>query len=252
MTTVGIIAGSDDRDQLSLHPGFAEAVLATGGLPVLLPMTYGDRRAELEKVLQIIDALILVGGGDISCGCYKETPVVTHQDVDHVRDTMEIHAVQWAVRNNVRILGVCRGAQILAVATGGSLHQDLPAAGYHSHACDRRGAMFAAVQHQVIIQENTLAARVFEGVNEVNSHHHQAVLDPGSFLQATGWSDDGVIETMEAENVLAVQWHPELLFVDDRRALRPFAWVVGIEDDAELPTFARQPQYRTHTSSLGP
>lgn len=250
MMTVGIIAGSDDQGQLSLHPGFAEAVLATGGLPVLLPKTYGSRRMELEEILQTIDALILVGGGDISSDCYKENPVVTLQDVDPVRDIMEIHAVQWAVKNNVRVLGVCRGAQILAVATGGSLHQDLPAAGYHSHRCERHGAMFAAVRHQVVLQEDTLAAKVFEGVNEVNSHHHQAVSEPGPLLQATGWSDDGVIEAMEAENVLAVQWHPELLFVDDRRALRPFAWVVGNKGDTELPTSGHRHQPRT--SSLGP
>lgn len=249
MTIVGIITGSDERDQLSLHPGFAEAVLATGGLPVLLPKTYGGRRAALEEVLQTIDALILVGGGDICYDCYKETPVVTFQDVDPVRDAMEIYAVQWAVKNNVRVLGVCRGAQILAVATGGSLHQDLPAAGYHRHLCERHGAMFAAIRHPVVIQEDTLAARVFEGVDEVNSHHHQAVSDPGPLLQATAWSDDGVIEAVETKNVLGIQWHPELLFADDRRSLRPFAWVVGNKDDIELSTSPRR--YQHPASSLG-
>jgi putative glutamine amidotransferase len=250
MKTVGIIAGSDDRGQLSLHPGFAEAVLSAGGLPILLPKTYGGRSEQLEDILRIVDALILVGGGDISCDRYKETPVVTLQDVDPVRDGMEIYAAQWAVKNNVRVLGVCRGAQILAVATGGSLHQDLPAAGFHGHLCDYLGAVFAAMRHRLTIQEGTLAARVFEDVDEVNSHHHQAVSDPGPFLQATGWSDDGVIEVVEAGNVLGIQWHPELLFADDRRSLRPFAWLVGDEERVELSTSAGRHQRRT--SSLGP
>ncbi len=235
MTTVGIIAGSDDRDQLSLHPGFAEAVLATGGLPVVLPKTYGDKVAQLEEILRSVDSLVLVGGGDISCDRYGETPVVTLEDVDPVRDDTEIYAARWAVENKIRVLGICRGAQILAVATGGSLHQDLPAAGYHMHRYDRHGAMFAAARHRVMIREDTLAARVFEGVGEVNSHHHQAVADPGPFLQATGWNDDGVIEVVEAENVLGVQWHLELLLAQDRNYLRPFEWVVGNGEGDELP-----------------
>lgn len=228
MTTVGIVAGSDDRNQLALHPGFVEAVLATGGLPVLLPKTYGGRVAQLEEILQAVDALILVGGGDVNCDRYKEAPAVTLQEVDHVRDDMELYAAQWAVRNKVRVLGVCRGAQILAVATGGSLHQDLPAAGYHGHLSHLQGATFGAMRHRVLIRKGTLAEQVLEGVDEVNSHHHQAISDPGSLLQATGWSDDGVIEVVEAENALGIQWHPELLLLpDDRRPLRPFAWVVG-------------------------
>ncbi len=228
MTTVGIVAGSDDRNQLALHPGFVEAVLAAGGLPVLLPKTYGGRIVQLEKILQAIDALILVGGGDIGCDCYGEAPTATLQEVDHVRDDMELYAARWAVRNNIRVLGVCRGAQIIAVATARIAPSRPTAAGYYGHLSHLQGAPFGAMRHQVQIRKGTLAAQVLEGVDEVNSHHHQAISDPGSLLQATGWGDDGVIEVVEAENALGIQWHPELLLLpDDRRPLKPFAWVVG-------------------------
>lgn len=238
MMNVGIVVGSDERNQLSLHPEFAEATLSVGGSPILLPKNYGGRRTQLERILRSLDALILVGGGDISCEYYKQKRRATLQDVDHVRDEVEIYAARWAVTNNLRVLGVCRGAQILAVATGGTLHQDLPAEGYDKHICDRVGAIEATLRHRITLQADTLVKQVFGDVEEVNSHHHQAISHPGSFLKATGWSDDGVIEAVEAENILGVQWHPELLLTNSQRPLSPFRWLLDSRD--EVSTSASQ------------
>jgi putative glutamine amidotransferase len=227
MTRLGIVVGGDQQDVLSVHEGYVDAVLEAGGHPVLLPKSYGDRVSDLQNVLARVDAVLLVGGGDIDCHRYGQVPETTLRGVDPVRDAMETHVVEWAMAHSVRVLGICRGAQVLAVATGGTLHQDLPAAGYHGHLEDDRSGHYAALRHEVVPDAGTLAAWLLDGITEVNSHHHQAICDPGTLVGVTGWSKDGTAEVVEAANMLGVQWHPELLFRSDRRHLRPFLWLVG-------------------------
>ena len=83
--------------------------------------------------------------------------------------------------------------------------------------------------HEVVADPDSLAALALGGTVKVNSIHHQAVREPGSGLRATAWSDDGVIEAVEGEEILGVQWHPERLFDTDARHLAPFHWLVGAQ-----------------------
>ncbi len=232
MTVVAIVVGLTDQT-LSLHRSYVDCVLAAGGVPVLVPAVYAKDDGRLERALGSADALLLAGGGDIRPHLYGATPLTTLDHVDPVRDDVELRALGWARKAGARVLGICRGAQLLAVASGGSLVQDLPAAGYELHVDVRHDRPYAGLQHAVKTEPGTVAERLLAGMEQVNSHHHQAVADVGEELVATAWSADGVIEAIEGPNVLGVQWHPESSAASDNRNIRPFQWLINGE--AEWP-----------------
>lgn len=230
MTIVGVVAGQSEQKTV-LYRAYTDAILLAGGIPVVIPAAHFSEAA-LTEVLGHLDAVLLSGGGDIDPSHYRAKPVTTLDEVDAERDETEIRTVEWCMRNGRRVLGICRGAQMLAVANGGTLVQDLPGAGYEPHIDPRHDRGYAALQHPVKVLPDTLTARVLGGVSDVNSHHHQAVEDPGA-LTATAWTGDGVIEAIEGAGLLGVQWHPEFLISGDSTHLRPFQWLVHGEEDWE-------------------
>ncbi len=144
-------------------------------------------------------------------------------EVDPARDTTEVCVVNAALEQGKRVLGVCRGAQLLAVMGGGTLILDLPAKGIEGHWNEVR--QYEPV-HGIHADHDSIAAGVLGNLSEVNSIHHQAIADPGQTLRATAWSPDGVIEAVEGPGILGVQWHPERMFGIDDRHLAPFTWVM--------------------------
>lgn len=201
----------------------ARAVVRAGGTPVLLP-ALAMRSEHIVEVVRRSDALLLSGGGDIDPLRYGQVPGPFLVDVDTVRDQAELAAVAAARELGHRILGICRGAQLLAVATGGTLIQDLVSAGIEGHKDP--GGGYATASHPIKIEPGSLVDDLYDGIPAVNSHHHQAVDDPGLVLTPTAWSDDGVIEALEAPRMLALQWHPEVGDSATEPHLQPFQWLV--------------------------
>jgi putative glutamine amidotransferase len=154
--------------------------------------------------------LLLTGGEDVDPRLYGE-PERGAERVNRARDDFERALVEAARQRGLPILGICRGAQVLAVAFGGSLVQDLPTIPGPSGPVLHRGADRSDTQHDVTVEEGTLLARLLGTTRlRVNSHHHQAVrnVPPPAWIVAR--SDDGVAEALEAPGcVLGVQWHPE-------------------------------------------
>lgn len=229
---VAVVFGLTDQSLL-LHRSYVDCVLAAGGIPILVPAVYAAGDGRLEQALETADVLLLTGGGDIQPRLYGSTPLTTLDHVDPARDDVELRALSWARNAGARVLGICRGAQVLAVANGGSLVQDLPAAGYEMHVDVRHDRPYAGLQHAVKTEPGSVAERLLAGMEQTNSHHHQAVAEVGEGLVATAWSADGVIEAIEGPNVLGVQWHPESAASTDNRNMRPFHWLINGE--AEWP-----------------
>jgi len=190
-----------------LHLSYIHAVRSAGGRPVLLPPDDID-----TDVVDSLDGLVLTGGGDVDPARYLQEPhSATRPCVD--RDAGELPLARAALERNLPVLGVCRGMQLLAVATGGSLYQHLPdLLGTHVH---RPEPFDRAVygEHVVQLEADSRCHELLGEVTKVSAMHHQAVADPGAFT-AVGWCiDDGVIEAMESRAhrfAVAVQWHPEV------------------------------------------
>jgi putative glutamine amidotransferase len=179
-----------------------------GGLAVLLAV---DVSAPLE-LLDRIDGLMLIGGADLDPAMYGAPRDPATESVYPERDAFEIAMLRGALERELPVLGICRGLQILNVALGGTLLQDLVAAdGSHPHR--RVRGTFEGNDHTVSLTAGSLAARAVGDEDHLaHCHHHQAVLSLGDGLVVSGRAEDGVIEAIELVDgrwALGVQWHPE-------------------------------------------
>jgi putative glutamine amidotransferase len=159
--------------------------------------------------IDCLDALILTGGGDVDPVLWNGPSVYSH-GVSRERDEFEMGLLKAALEKQIPVLGICRGAQLLNVALGGSLEPHLPWDGGDQHCL--RSSDRNERRHTVQFESKSILSKVYESTIEVNSFHHQAVKNLGAGLKSTGWSPDGTIESLEHENgrVVGVQWHPEM------------------------------------------
>jgi putative glutamine amidotransferase len=192
---------------------YADAVLRAGGLPFILP--YTDDRVIIEAMLDRVSGLVITGGAfDIPPEAYGDTAREGLGQLKPTRTAFETLVLHAALARNMPVLGVCGGMQLLNVALGGTLIQDIaremPNARPHEQAHDR-----TQPAHPIDIKEGSvLADAVGKGQLMVNSTHHQAVKAVGPKLVVTATSPDGVIEAIEDPThtfAVGVQWHPELL-----------------------------------------
>ena len=233
--TVAVLAGHFPADRASIHRAYLNAVWLAGGQPVILaPPPPGALNASLD-VLERCQAVLLTGGGDIDPARYGEEAGPRIQELDASRDAFELAAIDRTLAARLPLLGICRGLQLLTVALGGRLYQDLDAAGYPGHWRETDSHLPA---HRVTAVPGSLAEVALGGRDSVNSVHHQAVADLGPHLVATARADDDLIEAAEGDPgagygpLLGVQWHPERMacpaegLAADPSHLAPFRWLV--------------------------
>lgn len=149
------------------------------------------------------DGLLLPGGADLNPALYHQLPDPTVTDYFDEIDALDLNLIQAFMQQHKPILGICRGLQVLNVAFGGTLIQDIP---NHSQKADRH-----VLTHEVKIVKDSQLASIFNESTQVNSLHHQVIDRLGDGLKAVAFSSKGYIEAIEADNILAVQWHPEAL-----------------------------------------
>jgi gamma-glutamyl-gamma-aminobutyrate hydrolase PuuD len=201
-------ARGGQRLSFSVPCEYVDAVRKAGGVPVVLPPVLGP----VHEALDAIDGLILPGGGDIHPEHYGGDEHDANYGICHERDHFELVLARAALeRPSLPIMCVCRGMQILNVATGGTLEHHLPdRLGHDRH----RVTPGSWSEHEVQLEPGSLAAEAAGGeVLTVKSHHHQGVSELGKAWTATGWSDeDETVEAIEAPDrsfALGVLWHPE-------------------------------------------
>ncbi|MGH8862396.1 MAG: gamma-glutamyl-gamma-aminobutyrate hydrolase family protein [Jatrophihabitantaceae bacterium] len=187
---------------------YAAGVRGAGGLALLLPP--GDP-ATAEVALDAVDGLLLAGGADVDPAEYRAVRGASTGPARPDRDGWELALARAAVARDLPVLGVCRGMQILNIALGGDLRQHLPDdVGTDLH-CPTVGAHG---RHRVALAAGSAIGAVFGADMDVATYHHQGVDRLGTGLVATGWADDGIVESVELTGrswVVGVQWHPEAL-----------------------------------------
>jgi putative glutamine amidotransferase len=188
---------------------YVSAVQSTGAFAVLLPV---DARPP-EPLLDKIDGLMVIGGADLDPAVYGQEPEAATEATYRDRDEFELALTVAAIERGMPFLGICRGMQLLNVALGGTLNQNLVSdEGINTHR--RVIGTFAGTEHDIDLDPGSLAARATgEDVHVARCHHHQAIDRLGEGLVVTGSARDGVPEAIELADgnrwVLGVQWHPE-------------------------------------------
>ncbi|MFQ5593242.1 MAG: gamma-glutamyl-gamma-aminobutyrate hydrolase family protein [Anaerolineae bacterium] len=222
---VGVPSHSYDRVLDGTYPPsflmtqvYIQRLGMAGAAPIIVPLLQSDDA--LRAIYERLDGLFLAGGVDVDPSYYGEPPHPKLGEVNRDRDRVELALLRWALEGNLPILAVCRGIQVLNVAAGGTLYQDIEAQIPHSirhnyHQIKPRNYR----AHEVTVEPGSRLSTVM-GTQEigVNSLHHQAVKNVAPGFHATAWAADGVIEGIEGLNghfVVGVQWHPEALAEED-------------------------------------
>ncbi len=212
---IGITA-AHCNEELKSYPRarYVEAVREAGGQPILLPPVAAAEDA--EEVIALMDGLILTGGGDISPILLGEDPLRGIGDCLPDRDFSEILLTQKALEVNLPLLGICKGIQVLAVAAGGKIFQDIisqcPGSMEHKMKAPRDFSW-----HEITLKESRLRTFLGEERIAVNSVHHQAVSEAPQGFVISAVAPDGIIEGIEkvdAHFCIGVQWHPEVMMKD--------------------------------------
>ena len=196
-----------------IDESYIRRIQQAGGLPVLIPHMDPD---EVAEMVDRIDGLVLTGGDDVDPSSYGAEDEGVSIANDPVADRHEMALVRAAVQAGVPVLGICRGAQIINVAYGGTLLQEMTLSGSEDHPPrPQQLEDILAMRHDIEIEPGSKLAGIFgQTRRSVNTTHHQAIDSVAPGFQAVAWAPDGIVEAIEStddKHIIAVQWHPEKL-----------------------------------------
>jgi putative glutamine amidotransferase len=215
--TCGLGVNKYGSDVCTLGQAYTEAIFKAGGIPLIIPIARDQADSpDRTEVLASLDGLLLTGGGDINPDRFDGKPHARVYGVSDARDTLEMALVRAAVSQDLPLLAICRGIQVLNVAFGGTLYTDIQ----DQHPDALRHAWFPDIPrdylaHSVRVDRNSLLFSIFQTENvRVNSLHHQGVAQVGRGLTPIAFAPDGIVEALVVQNgdfAVGVQWHPECL-----------------------------------------
>lgn len=229
------ISCSHSAGYSSTRMTYTESVIRAGGTPMLIPITTDS--TVLADIIDRLDGIILIGGDDIHPSYYNELPIEQLGEVDSLRDVYDITLIRLAARRRIPMLGICRGEQLINVAFGGSLYQDIPSQYPDTTIKHNQKAPNSVPTHRVNLLPGSVMAQI-TGLTELytNSHHHQAVKHVAPGFRITAWTADSIPEAIECTTGLpiwGVQFHPETLTVaGDSIAARFFHFLINKAADS--------------------
>lgn len=209
-TKIGILTcGLIDQRQY-VTDAYIQAIKTAGGLPIILPLVKSKRI--MQDYVKLCDGFLFCGGGDITPLLFGQEPDYGIGQTDLTLDLFQIRMTKLILEAQKPLLAICRGMQVLNVACGGTIHQDLEQLNFavlnHMQTSRHR----KDISHKVLFSPSTRLSRMFGDFVFTNSYHHQAVASLGKSLIASGVTGDGIIEAIEMPSrpfVIGVQWHPE-------------------------------------------
>lgn len=221
----------EEKNSYWMLPGYMDAVLASGGVPIMLP--FAEEDACIEELAEMCDGFVFTGGQDVSPEIYGETVKFDNVGCCKKRDALELALLEKALQQDKSILGVCRGVQFINAALGGTLYQDLPRE-ISSPLEHHQTPPYDVPIHTVELTPGT-PLYTLSGKEEiaVNSYHHQAIKTLSPKLACMATASDGIMEAvymLGKKFVFAVQWHPEFLYAVDETSRKIFrAFIESME-----------------------
>ncbi|WP_029904471.1 membrane dipeptidase [Prevotella sp. 10(H)] len=208
---IGISAGRTKTGSSVVQWTYIEAVVKAGGKPFIIPVI--KDATMLRDMVKDLDGLIMIGGEDINPPYYKEKAIPKMNDIDSVRDIYDFTLLKLATDRNVPVLGICRGIQLINVAFGGTLYQDIPTQLKDKSVNHKQSEPREVGTHTISIEKDSKLAE-FLGVTEVsvNTMHHQAIKKVAPNFKSVASTSDGIVEAIEAypnRSIMGVEWHPE-------------------------------------------
>ena len=204
---------------------FTRALELAGAAPIAIPLQLGEDT--LSTIFARLDGLLIAGGPDVHPSEFGEAIEPFCGEIDRARDVAELQLLRWSLQQELPVLGICRGIQMLNVAAGGTLYQDIDAqvehALKHQHV---KGDPYNRLTHSVEIDPQSRLARALGTTRlDVNSLHHQSVKQVAPDFHIVARAPDGIVEGIERLNgsfAVGVQFHPEWLIDDDARMVQVF------------------------------
>lgn len=212
---IGVTASATKEDA-SIHRVTENMTKAVAAMNVeMITLDYPLNQEEFDKILPALDGVIMAGGPDVHPKYFGQEIDPYCGAITEDRDIMELYVMKWAMENDIPVLGVCRGMQLINVALGGTLHQDV----VHHMGIVHRQSEGMVYWHDAVFEGDSMLRRLVGSERyPVNSYHHQAVDRLADGLVATAYNPDGLIEAYErpaSRFLMAVQWHPEVSYFRD-------------------------------------
>lgn len=210
---IGITAAyENDAGRFFLREAYVKAIERAGGIPIILPCAQGDN---LRSLVDKMDGFLFSGGSDVDPFFFGEEPLPGNGEITPERDVFELGLAMEVLRSNKPVLAICRGAQVINIAAGGTIYQDIATQVDKPLKHSQEAPRWHPTHFMEVVQGTRLADMLQVRSVRVNSMHHQAVAGVAPGFVVSAWASDGVIEAIESTGpgyVVGVQCHPEYLW----------------------------------------
>lgn len=209
---IGIVICSLEHQTQSTSDMYIQAIHAAGGLPLILPLI--KSKTSIQEYVSLCDGFLFCGGGDVTPILFGQEPIYGLGSTDISLDLFQIRLMKTILKTNKPVLAICRGMQILNIACGGTIFQDLRNLNFEPINHMQTSLSRKDVSHKVFFSENSKVRKLLGPFAYTNSFHHQAIDRLGNDLIISGKTGDDVIEAIEMPShsyVVGVQWHPECM-----------------------------------------
>jgi len=213
--------------QTFVYEDYVKSVESAGGIPIVLPVTTDEEI--VKQLAEEIDGLLLTGGVDVNPLEYGEEPLEQQGGISPERDKFEIALLKAVIDLKKPVFAICRGLQIMNIAYGGTLYQDLTYISKKTLKHQQGSVNLGDETHSVFVEKDSYLHDIFGEKVMTNSFHHQAVKEVAKGFKVTAWSKDDIVEGIEKEgdcSVVGVQWHPERMADEHEHMLKLFKHLV--------------------------